>query len=130
MEDEARVSVLILSALFQGDEITHFTHDYAEGMDEVLPYLYCVLVRREAAQSFSAGMIIKSSMSKTQTPEFRDMVSGFLRISSPLAALAESPVRFLPARVTLEGTKPVTVEECLRVLATQFYNHSRPPGHA
>jgi hypothetical protein len=129
-EEEPRLSALILSALFQGDEITHFTHEYDKGLDEILPYLYCVLVRREGAQSISAGMIIKSTISNTQTPEFQEMATDCLRVSRPLAALADIPVRFLPARVKLEGTEPVTVEECLRILATQFYNHSRTPGHA
>ena len=130
MEEEPRLSALILSALFQGEEITHFTHEYDEGLDETLPYLYCILVRREGAQTFSAGMMIKSSISNTQSPEFQEMASGCLRVSRPLAALADIPVRFLPARVKLEGTEPVTVKECLRVLAPQFYSHSRTPGHA
>jgi hypothetical protein len=127
---EARVATLILSVLFRGEEITHFIHEYDKGMDKFLPYLYCVLVRREGTQSFVAGMMIKSSMSNTQTPEFREMVSNLFRSSPPLTELAEKPVRFLPARVKLEGSEPVTVEECLRVMATQFYNHSRPPGNA
>ena len=71
MEEKPRLSALILSALVQGEEITHFTHEYDEGLDETLPYLYCILVRREGAQTFSAGMMIKSSISNTQSPEFR-----------------------------------------------------------
>jgi hypothetical protein len=43
MEEKPRLSALILSALFQGEEITHFTHEYDEGLDETLPYLYCML---------------------------------------------------------------------------------------
>jgi hypothetical protein len=127
---EARFGIITLSALFRGEEITHFTHEFDKELERLLPYTYCVLVRREGSQSIVAGMMIKSSMSNTQTLEFRELVSGFLEASPPLRKLAKKPMRFLPARVKVEGDEPMTEEECLRAMATQFYNHSHPPGHA
>ena len=127
---EAKFGIITLSALFREEEITHFTHEFDKELERLLPYTYCVLVRTEGSQSIVAGMMIKSSISHTQTLDFRDLMSGFLEASPPLRKLAKKPVRFLPARVKVEGDEPMTEKECLRVMATQFYNHSHPPGHA
>ena len=50
MAQEAKVATLILSALFHGGKF-HFTHELDKRLDEFLPYLYCVLVRRGGTQT-------------------------------------------------------------------------------
>ena len=75
-------------------------------------------------------MMIRSGISNTQGSDFREVVSDLFGVSPPFAKLATEPVRFVPARVNFEGSAPLTEDECLRVMATQFYNHSRTAGHS
>src|SRR5277367_4151019 len=92
-------AVLTLSVLFRGEEMTHFTHEYDKGMVRFLPYLYCVLVRREGTQSVVAGMMVQSGVIHTQTLKFTEVLSALCAMSPPFIEFEKTPLRSLPARV-------------------------------
>ncbi len=132
MQEDPKIGLLIMSALFRGDEITSHTHEFDPEFYKPLPHLYCILVadRPAGPSRFVAGMIIKTSRSHHDEHEFREAVMGLLAMSPPLSKVAGKALSFVPGRVTMADPEPVTEEECLRILAMQLYKHKPPAGNA
>jgi hypothetical protein len=130
MAEKARISMMMMSVVFHGEQMTHYNHDYDLELEKLLPILYCILVRRESSPQIIGGMMIRSTITNTQSKAFYEVTTDLLASSTPLKHLAGETLRFRPARIRYEGNNPLTEKECLRVFAEQFYKFNTPAGNA
>ncbi|WP_342316404.1 hypothetical protein [Lysobacter sp. FW306-1B-D06B] len=125
-ETKGGVSLSVLHCMFNIEgSVTHFMHDFDPELYRALPNLYvvCVLDNQVGLRSIPAGLFVKTSYSHEESG-FVDAVYG-LAVAAFGADLIESwKASFVPARLTVRGSEPLSEMEMVRVLCTQRLKHA------
>lgn len=129
----AKLSIMVLSATIDGEAVTTYEHDFDQRLYGLLPNLYVVLISKGVSgpRDIAGALFMKTTLHHDETAEdFRDAINAGIRASQPLRHLASLPIRLLPAKLTLAGTRPISEGECLRVIADQLLKFRPAAGRS
>lgn len=127
MSKKGGVTIPIFDCIYNGAEsITSFERDFDEKLYEILPNLYtvCIADNSQGSRNIVGGFFVKTSYTHNNK-EFEDSLHAAALSSPNLSQLLGPEVSFLPARLGVSGSAPLSEQEMLRVMITQFLKFSQ-----
>lgn len=124
--------LMVLSVLFNGEEVTSYTHKYDLKLYERLPDLYAVLIAQgeSGPRKILGGCIVKTTLPREPDRPFQEAITSIMALSSPLLAITSQPHRVLPAKLGVVGSAPLPEDDLLGVLVNQRFKWEAVAGTA
>lgn len=127
MEQKGGVTIPVFDCIFDptGQSIESFMRDYNEALYRSLPNLYAICITESGAgqRRIVAGFIVKTTYTH-QEAEFVLALSAALQSSEKLRKFYSPTTSFLPAKVGVPDPSPLSEQEMLRIMLTQFTKHA------
>ncbi len=127
MNKKGGVSIPIFECIFnQAGSFTSFERDFDENLYMVLPNLYAVCIKDKSHKPhiIIGGFFIKTSYTHKEK-EFLDSLHAVVETSPNLGHFLGPNITFLPARLGIKGSAPLSENEMLKVMLTQFLKFSQ-----
>lgn len=126
MNQKGGVTIPLFHCIFNGyDSITSFMRNYDEGLYKQLENIYavCISDNRGPSKNIVAGFMIKTSYTHND-PEFLDVITEVAQSAKELNPYIGRNTSFLPARLSVTGSPPLSESEMLHVMSQQFLKFS------
>jgi len=126
MKQKGGVTIPVFECIFHGSEsIESFIREFDKALYEALPNLYviCVAQTHGRVKKIVAGFFIKTSYTH-HDKEFLSVMTAALNSSEKLHRFVGEHTSFLPARLGISGTSPLSEQEMLKIMMTQYVKYA------
>ncbi len=126
MSSKGGVTMPLFHCIFNNfDSITHFMRTYDEVLYRQLKNTYAVCISDNSGlnRKIVAGFIVKTSYSHND-PEFLNAITKIGLSTKELSSYIGSNTSFLPARLGVMGSEPLSESEMLNVMLQQYLKFS------
>ncbi len=127
MSIKGGVSIPIFECIFsEAGSFTGFERDFDEKLYMVLPNLYAVCIKDKSYKPHRiiGGIFVKTSYTH-KDKEFIDSLNAVVETSSNLGKYLGSNFTFLPARLGVEGSSPLSENKMQEIMQTQYLRFSQ-----
>jgi len=126
MTKKGGVTIPVFDCIFHGVEsIESFAREFDVGLYQTLPNLYgiCLSDNSNGRRKIVAGFSVKTSYTHDDE-EFLPAITAAVVSSEKLRPFLGPQTTFLPARLGVVGSAPLSEQEMLRLMATQFLKYA------